>query len=53
MVQFFLAKHVGPGYFQNRVAGQTKTGFGDLVPFLPAGPITLMLVRVWKIHALW
>ena len=32
MVPFFLAKHVGPGYFQNQVAGQTKTAVGDLVP---------------------
>ena len=61
MVPFFLAKHVGPGYFQNQVAGQTKIegdSPGDLVSVLPAGPITIlsiiiMLVRVWKIHALW
>ena len=52
MVPFFLVKHVGPGYFQNQGAGQTKTEF-DIVSFLPAGPITLMLVRIWKIHALW
>ena len=38
----FLGEACWTGLFPESGRGADETGFGDLVPFLPAGPITIL-----------